>query len=232
MLYLKAGDFTLTPLEWWKSGATAGNYPIRWRIEIPRLKMRHRGLDAAEKPGAGAALAGLLGGAHPRDGERGRRAGHGPRLPGADGIQRGADGDRAALIFPYPRGYFTCHAQALSMIFPIDSNFAAQPSSRLIFSDARSTAADRLAGAVFPPREYSAVTFYKPRSPPARWSLPRCPDYKKRSFDSQRQDVRLRQIDNVDMVADSLPSRRLVIDAIDFHMRLLPAPPLTIFGNR
>ena len=39
VLYLKAGDFKLTPLEWWKSGATAGNYPIRWRVEIPRLKM-------------------------------------------------------------------------------------------------------------------------------------------------------------------------------------------------
>ena len=39
VLYLKAGDFKLTPLEWWKSGATPGNYPIRWRVEIPRLQM-------------------------------------------------------------------------------------------------------------------------------------------------------------------------------------------------
>ena len=37
VFYLKAGDFKLTPLEWWKSGATPGNYPIRWRVEIPRL---------------------------------------------------------------------------------------------------------------------------------------------------------------------------------------------------
>jgi predicted secreted hydrolase len=39
VLYLRADDFTLTPLAWWKSGATAGNYPIRWRVEIPRLRM-------------------------------------------------------------------------------------------------------------------------------------------------------------------------------------------------
>ena len=39
VVYLKKDDFKLTPLEWWKSPATAGNYPIRWRVEIPRLKM-------------------------------------------------------------------------------------------------------------------------------------------------------------------------------------------------
>jgi predicted secreted hydrolase len=39
VVYLKAGEFHLTPLEWWKSGATAANYPIRWRVEIPRLKL-------------------------------------------------------------------------------------------------------------------------------------------------------------------------------------------------
>jgi predicted secreted hydrolase len=38
VVYLRAGDFKLTPLEWWKSGATPGNYPIRWRLEIPSLK--------------------------------------------------------------------------------------------------------------------------------------------------------------------------------------------------
>jgi predicted secreted hydrolase len=39
VLYLKAGDFQPTPLQWWKSAATGANYPIRWRIEIPRLKL-------------------------------------------------------------------------------------------------------------------------------------------------------------------------------------------------
>jgi predicted secreted hydrolase len=35
--YLKASDFELTPLAWWRSRKTAGNYPIRWRLRIPRL---------------------------------------------------------------------------------------------------------------------------------------------------------------------------------------------------
>ena len=39
VVYFKAGDFKLTPLESWKSRATPGNYPIRWRVEIPRLKL-------------------------------------------------------------------------------------------------------------------------------------------------------------------------------------------------
>jgi len=38
--YLKADDFKLTPLEWWQSAATPGNYPIRWRVEIPRLDLK------------------------------------------------------------------------------------------------------------------------------------------------------------------------------------------------
>jgi predicted secreted hydrolase len=37
--YLKADDFTLTPQRWWKSVKTAANYPIGWRLEIPRLKV-------------------------------------------------------------------------------------------------------------------------------------------------------------------------------------------------
>ncbi|MGA3169491.1 MAG: lipocalin-like domain-containing protein [Chthoniobacteraceae bacterium] len=36
-IYLKSDDFHLIPLEWWKSPVTDGNYPIRWRIVIPRL---------------------------------------------------------------------------------------------------------------------------------------------------------------------------------------------------
>jgi len=39
VVYLKAGDFKLTPLEYWKSGMTGGNYPIRWAVEIPRLNL-------------------------------------------------------------------------------------------------------------------------------------------------------------------------------------------------
>jgi predicted secreted hydrolase len=39
VVYLKAGDFTLTPLEWWRSGASRADYPIRWRMEIPRLNI-------------------------------------------------------------------------------------------------------------------------------------------------------------------------------------------------
>jgi predicted secreted hydrolase len=38
-VYLKAGDFILTPLDWWRSPGTHGAYPIRWRVQIPRLKM-------------------------------------------------------------------------------------------------------------------------------------------------------------------------------------------------
>jgi predicted secreted hydrolase len=37
--YLKVGDFKLTPLDSWKSGATGALYPIRWRVEIPRLTL-------------------------------------------------------------------------------------------------------------------------------------------------------------------------------------------------
>lgn len=35
--YLKAGEFTLEPLEWWKSAKTGARYPVKWRITIPRL---------------------------------------------------------------------------------------------------------------------------------------------------------------------------------------------------
>jgi predicted secreted hydrolase len=38
-VYLNASDFILTPLDWWHSAATHGAYPIRWRVQIPRLKM-------------------------------------------------------------------------------------------------------------------------------------------------------------------------------------------------
>jgi predicted secreted hydrolase len=37
--YLKAADFILTPLQSWRSPATAAAYPIRWRIQIPRLAL-------------------------------------------------------------------------------------------------------------------------------------------------------------------------------------------------
>jgi predicted secreted hydrolase len=38
-MYLKPGDFTLKPLEFWTSGKTRARYPVRWRIAIPRLKL-------------------------------------------------------------------------------------------------------------------------------------------------------------------------------------------------
>jgi predicted secreted hydrolase len=38
-VYLKASDFILTPLDSWHSPATQAAYPIRWRVQIPRLKM-------------------------------------------------------------------------------------------------------------------------------------------------------------------------------------------------
>ena len=38
-VYLKPADFTLTPEDWWHSPATQAAYPIRWRVQIPRLKM-------------------------------------------------------------------------------------------------------------------------------------------------------------------------------------------------
>jgi predicted secreted hydrolase len=37
VVYLGAGDFKLTPLDFWKSAATQGNYPIHWQVEIPTL---------------------------------------------------------------------------------------------------------------------------------------------------------------------------------------------------
>ena len=40
VLYLKAGDFKLTPIESWKSPATSANYPISWQVEIPRLNLK------------------------------------------------------------------------------------------------------------------------------------------------------------------------------------------------
>ncbi|HKE29147.1 MAG TPA: lipocalin-like domain-containing protein [Bryobacteraceae bacterium] len=35
--YLKPGDFTLEPLDWWKSAGTGARYPVKWRIAVPRL---------------------------------------------------------------------------------------------------------------------------------------------------------------------------------------------------
>jgi len=37
--YLKPGDFTLQPLAFWTGPKTHARYPIRWRIDIPRLKL-------------------------------------------------------------------------------------------------------------------------------------------------------------------------------------------------
>lgn len=37
--YLRRDDYKLTPLEFWRSAETGANYPIKWRLEIPRLKI-------------------------------------------------------------------------------------------------------------------------------------------------------------------------------------------------
>jgi predicted secreted hydrolase len=38
--HLKLADFRLTPLSNWKSNETSGTYPVRWKIELPRLKLQ------------------------------------------------------------------------------------------------------------------------------------------------------------------------------------------------
>lgn len=37
--HLSADDFTLTPIEYWKSPANPANYPVGWRIEIPSERL-------------------------------------------------------------------------------------------------------------------------------------------------------------------------------------------------
>ena len=37
--HLKLANFRMTPLSTWKSGETGANYPTRWKIELPRLKI-------------------------------------------------------------------------------------------------------------------------------------------------------------------------------------------------
>ena len=37
--HLTREDFELTPLAWWKSAATGGRYPLRWRLRIARLAL-------------------------------------------------------------------------------------------------------------------------------------------------------------------------------------------------
>lgn len=36
---LTSADFQMTPLEFWKSPATQANYPIGWRIEVPKVQL-------------------------------------------------------------------------------------------------------------------------------------------------------------------------------------------------
>lgn len=38
-IFLKPGDFSLEPLEYWRSPKTAARYPVRWRIAIPRFQV-------------------------------------------------------------------------------------------------------------------------------------------------------------------------------------------------
>ncbi|RYG67919.1 carotenoid 1,2-hydratase [bacterium] len=37
--HLKLADFRLTPLNTWKSAETGATYPIRWKVELPKLKL-------------------------------------------------------------------------------------------------------------------------------------------------------------------------------------------------
>ena len=34
-----SSDYQLTPLRYWKSPKTGGNYPIEWRVEVPKLEL-------------------------------------------------------------------------------------------------------------------------------------------------------------------------------------------------
>jgi predicted secreted hydrolase len=38
-LHLRVGDYTLTPVRYWKSPRTGGNYPIEWRVQVPGLQI-------------------------------------------------------------------------------------------------------------------------------------------------------------------------------------------------
>jgi predicted secreted hydrolase len=40
--HLRRKDFTLRPLTWWKSKATAGRYPISWELSVPSLALAAR----------------------------------------------------------------------------------------------------------------------------------------------------------------------------------------------
>jgi predicted secreted hydrolase len=33
------GDFSLEPVRWWKSGKSGGNYPVEWKVGIPKAGM-------------------------------------------------------------------------------------------------------------------------------------------------------------------------------------------------
>jgi predicted secreted hydrolase len=37
--HLTADEFTLTPVQYWKSGTTGANYPVGWKIEIPSERL-------------------------------------------------------------------------------------------------------------------------------------------------------------------------------------------------
>lgn len=48
---LARADLELTPLRWWKSPVTGGNYPVEWRLAIPKLELSigvRAALDAQE----------------------------------------------------------------------------------------------------------------------------------------------------------------------------------------
>jgi predicted secreted hydrolase len=38
-MHLNAEDFTMTPAARWTSPATGGNYPLEWRVAVPKLNL-------------------------------------------------------------------------------------------------------------------------------------------------------------------------------------------------
>jgi predicted secreted hydrolase len=38
--HLTSGDFTLKPLDWWRSRRTGARYPVRWSLSIPKLHLQ------------------------------------------------------------------------------------------------------------------------------------------------------------------------------------------------
>ena len=79
--HLRLEDFQLTPLgETWKSPVTGANYPVRWRIEVPRLELAldlSTPLETQELAGHSNVIPSYWEGAMRLNGTRGNTAVHG-----------------------------------------------------------------------------------------------------------------------------------------------------------